>query len=176
MSSILSPRHVWTYRLLFGVLAVALITLKLLPLNLSGGGVPAPDLLTALAFAWIVRQPATVPLGLMIGVFLLADFLLQRPPGLWTLLVILACESLRRRRLTMTEFPFLVEWGAVSVAIVGIVVANRIILWLLLVDLDPLGLSLTYGLVTIAVYPLAVAVSKFVFGLRKLGPAELESL
>ncbi len=174
--SALSPRHIWTYRALFVVLALALITLKLLPLNLDAGGLPGPDLLLLLAFAWMVRQPAVVPLGALLIVFLLADFLFQRPPGLWTLLVILACESLRRRRLTMTEFPFLVEWGAVAAAVMGMVLLNRLVLWILLVDLDPLGLTLVQGIVTIMTYPIVVAVSKFVFGLRKLGPTELEAL
>lgn len=172
--SALSTTHVWSYRALFVVLCLILITLKLVPLNLTGARFPGPDLMLALAFAWLLRQPALVPLGLILLVFLLADFLLQRPPGLWTLLAILACESLRRRRLTMVEFPFLVEWGAVASAVMGMIVLNRLALWVLLVDQDPLGLSLAYGLVTIAIYPLVVVVSKYVFGLRKLGPAALE--
>lgn len=173
--SAVSTRHVWTYRMLFLVVALFLMTMKLLPLNLAASGVPGPDLLVLLTFAWLVRQPAVVPLGLVLIVFLLADFLLLRPPGLWTLLVILACESLRRRRLTMTEFPFLVEWGAVTGAVIGMVLLNRMALWILLVDVDPLGLTLAQGIVTILVYPAVVAVSKYVFGLRKLGPAELEA-
>ncbi len=173
--SAVSTRHVWTYRMLFLVVALFLMTMKLLPLNLAASGVPGPDLLVLLTFAWLVRQPAVVPLGLVLIVFVLADFLFLRPPGLWTLLVILACESLRRRRLTMTEFPFLVEWGAVTGAVIGMVLLNRMALWILLVDVDPLGLTLAQGIVTILVYPAVVAVSKYVFGLRKLGPAELEA-
>lgn len=173
--SVHSGRHIWTYRLLFLVVALALMTMKLLPLNLAASGIPGPDLLVLLAFAWLVRQPAVIPLGLLLVVFLLADFLFLRPPGLWTLLVILACESLRRRRLAMAEFPFLVEWGAVTMAVIGMVLLNRLALWVLLVDLDPLGLTLAQGIVTILVYPAVVAVSKFFFGLRKLGPAELEA-
>ncbi|WP_224816028.1 rod shape-determining protein MreD [Hasllibacter sp. MH4015] len=173
--SALTARHVWTYRFLYFVLGLVLITLKLLPLNLAAGGIPGPDLLVLVTFAWLVRQPNVVPLGLVLILFLLADFLFQRPPGLWTLLVILACESLRRRRLTMTEFPFLVEWGAAAMAIIGMVLLNRLVLWVLLVDLDPLGLTLAHGLVTIVFYPVVVGISKYIFGLRKLGPAELES-
>lgn len=174
--SALSPRHVWSYRALFAALCLVLITLKLLPLNLAASGIPGPDILVLLAFAWMVRQPALVPIGVLLCVFLLADFLFMRPPGLWTALVLIAAESLRRRRLTMTELPFLVEWGTVAAAIMGMVLLNRLILWMLLVDLDPLGLTLAHGIVTIAVYPVVVAVSKFVFGLRKLGPTELEAL
>ncbi|MEJ6392580.1 rod shape-determining protein MreD [Gymnodinialimonas sp. 2305UL16-5] len=174
--SALSAQHVWGYRALFVVLCLALMTLKLLPLNLGGARLPGPDLLVAFAFTWIVRQPAIVPLGVLLGIFLLADFLFHRPPGLWTLLVILASESLRRRRLTMTEFPFLVEWGAATMAIMGMVLLNQMAMWVLLADTDPLGFTLVHGIVTAAVYPAVVVASKFVFRLRKLGPAELESL
>jgi rod shape-determining protein MreD len=102
-----------------------------------------------------------VPVVSIVIVFLLADFLLQRPPGLWTALVVLASESLRRRRLQMTEFPFLVEWGAIAGAVAGMVLAERVILWVLFADLPSLGLSLTQGIVTVAIYPVVVAVSKF---------------
>ncbi len=174
--SALSTRHVMSYRALFVILAAIVIALKMLPLNLATTGIPGPDILVLLALAWMVRQPDLVPLGLLVAVFLFADFLLQRPPGLWTLLMVLASEQIRRRRLPMTELPFLVEWGAVAMAIIGMVLLNRLILWMLLVDLDSLGLTLAHAIVTIAVYPVVVGISKFVFGLRKLGPTELEAL
>jgi rod shape-determining protein MreD len=176
MSSATSARHVWTFRTLFVLLCLILMSLRLLPLGLGETGLPGPDLLLALTFAWLLRQPAIVPLGGIVGVFLLADFLFQRPPGLWTALAVIASESLRRRRLQMTEFPFLVEWGAIAGAVTFMVLAERVILWFLFVDPPPLGLSLTHGIVTVAIYPVVVAVSKFVFGLRKLGPADLEPL
>ena len=176
MSSALSARHVWTYRAVFVLLCLILMAQRLLPLGLAETGLPGPDLLLALTFAWLLRQPAVVPLGLIVAVFLLADFLFQRPPGLWTALAVVASESLRRRRLQMTEFPFLVEWSAIVGAVTFMVLAERVVLWLLLTDPPPLGLSLTHGIVTVAIYPLVVAVSKFVFGLRKLGPADLEPL
>ncbi|MDG4647937.1 rod shape-determining protein MreD [Roseibacterium sp. SDUM158017] len=176
MSPATSSRHVWTYRIVFLALCAVLITMRLLPLGLGETGLPGPDLLLALTFAWLLRQPAVVPLVSIVAVFLLADFLFQRPPGLWTALAVLASESLRRRRLQMTEFPFLVEWGAIAGAVAGMVLAERVILWVLFIDPPSLGLSLTHGIVTVAIYPVVVAVSKFVFGLRKLGPAELEPL
>jgi rod shape-determining protein MreD len=176
MSSATSARHVWTFRTLFVLLCLILMSLRLLPLGLGETGLPGPDLLLALTFAWLLRQPAVVPLGVIVAVFLLADFLFQRPPGLWTALAVIASESLRRRRLQMTEFPFLVEWGAIAGAVTFMVLAERVILWFLFVDPPPLGLSLTHGIVTVAIYPVVVAVSKFVFGLRKLGPADLEPL
>ncbi|WP_341863925.1 rod shape-determining protein MreD [Gymnodinialimonas sp. 57CJ19] len=174
--SVFSARHIWTYRAAFFGLSLGIITLKLLPLNLAASGIPGPDLLVLLAFAWMVRQPLLVPIGLLLVVFLLADFLFMRPPGLWTALMLIAAESLRRRRLTMTELPFLVEWSMVAAMVLGMVLLNRLIMWMLLVELDSLGLTLAHGIVTVAVYPIVVAISKFVFRVRKLGPTELEAL
>lgn len=169
-----ATRHLWIYRSLFVVLGLLLIALKLMPLGLAGATVPAPDFLIALCFAWLLRQPAVVPIGAIVLVFLLADFLFQRPPGLWTLLVLLASESLRRRRARMTELPFFAEWAIFAGAVMALLVANRVALWILMVDQTSLGLTLAHGIVTVAIYPLVVAVSKFVFGLRKMRPTEPE--
>lgn len=176
MSAPTSARHIWTYRLVFLALCGTIIMARLLPLGLADSGLPGPDLLVALTFAWLIRQPAVVPILSILLVFLLADFLLQRPPGLWTLMVIVGSESLRRRRLQMTEFPFLVEWSAFGGTVLAMVLIERLILWVLFVDLAPLGLTLAHAIVTVAIYPLVVGVSKYIFGLRKLGPAELEPL
>jgi len=175
MNPLTSPRHVWSYRGLFLLLCLAVISFKLLPLGLHSSGLPGPDILLALTLVWLLRQPAVVPVASILIVFLLADFLFQRPPGLWTLMVIVVSESLRRRRLTMTEFPFLVEWSAFAGAVMAMTLLNRLVLWLLMVDLDSLGLTLAHAIVTIAIYPLVVLVSKFLFGLRKIGPAEVEA-
>lgn len=169
-----STRHVWSYRALFLALCASVISIKMMPLSLDNSAVPGPDLLLALTLAWLLRQPAVVPLGAIVVVFLLADFLFQRPPGLWTLLVVITSEVLRRRRLTMTEFPFLLEWSAFAGAVVVMILAERLLLWMLLVDTAPLGLSLAHAIVTAAIYPLVVGISKFLFGLRKIGPAEAE--
>jgi rod shape-determining protein MreD len=175
MSAPLSARHLWGYRALFLALSAGVMISKMLPLSLGATGLPGPDLLLALTLAWLLRQPALVPLGSILVVFLLADFLFQRPPGLWTLLVVLASESLRRRRLTMTEFTFFLEWSAFTGAVFALILLERLVLWLLMVDLAPLGLSLAHAIVTAAIYPIVVAVSKFLFGLRKIGAAQAEA-
>jgi rod shape-determining protein MreD len=176
MSALNPTQRLWSYRALFLALCAAVITIKMLPLSLDGAGVPGPDLLLALTLAWLLRQPAVVPITSILVVFLLADFLFQRPPGLWTVLVIVTSESLRRRRLKMTEFPFLLEWSAFAGAVFTLILLERLVLWVLMVDLAPLGLSLAHAIVTAAIYPVVVAVSKFLFGLRKIGPAQAEAL
>ncbi|MEY3005517.1 MAG: hypothetical protein RLZZ491_2693 [Pseudomonadota bacterium] len=175
MTANTSTQHLWGYRALFLGLCGAVITVKMLPLSLDATGLPGPDLLLALTLAWLLRQPAVVPIGSIVLVFLLADILFQRPPGLWTLLVVGASESLRQRRLSMTEFTFFLEWSAFGGAVFALFFLERLGLWLLMVDLPPLGLVIAHAIVTAAVYPVVVAVSKFLFGLRKIGAAQAEA-
>ena len=87
-----SSQHLWTYRALFLGLCLLIITAKILPITLDQGRLPSPDILLAVTLAWLLRQPSAVPVLSIVIVFLLADFLLQRPPGLWTLLVLLVSE------------------------------------------------------------------------------------
>lgn len=167
--------HLWSYRVMFVVLGFAFIAYRLLPLGPAGGVLVAPDFLLALTLAWLLRQPATVPIGVIVFVFLLADFLLQRPPGLWTALVLLMTESLRYRRATLTEFNFLIEWVWVAGAVFAITVAERIALWVIFAPQTSLGLALVHALATVAIYPIVVLISHYVLGLRKLGPVDAET-
>ena len=75
----------------------------------------------------------------------------------------------------MTEFTFFLEWSAFTGAVFALILLERLVLWLLMVDLAPLGLSLAHAIVTAAIYPIVVAVSKFLFGLRKIGAAQAEA-
>lgn len=168
MTRPMAAGQVWLYRGLFVGLAVLILAVRLLPLNTDGQSLIGPDLLLAFCVAWLMRQPAVVPLPIIIAVFLLADFVLQQPPGLFALLVILATESLRRRRVQMTELPFLQEWGVFAVTVIAITLVQRIVLWALMVDMPGLGGALIHAIVTIAAYPLVVLVSIFVFRLRML--------
>ncbi|MEM6609755.1 MAG: rod shape-determining protein MreD [Pseudomonadota bacterium] len=171
-----SAWHIWTYRLTFVVLGLAIIAFSLLPLGQNTGVLVGPDLLLAFTLAWILRQPSVVPIGVIVALFLTADFLLQRPPGLWTALVLLVTESLRTRRAQTTEYNFIVEWAWVTVAIFTIIVGERFVLWVLLAPQSSLGLALVYGLTTAAVYPAIVLISHYVIGLRRLGPTDAESV
>ena len=92
-----------------------------------------PDLLIAFAFAWSLRRPEYVPSLLLALVFLLADLLLQRPPGLWARIALLACENLKGRSRSLRDATFGAEWIAVAVMLAGILIINRIVLSLVLV-------------------------------------------
>lgn len=135
-----------------------------------------PDLLIAFAFAWSLRRPEYVPILLLAVLFLLSDLLLQRPPGLWAMLALLACENLRGRSRSLRDSTFGAEWIAISLLLLGILMVNRIVLSILLVTPPQLGLSLIELGMTILVYPAVVLVTRTVMGVRRAAPGELDSL
>ena len=135
-----------------------------------------PDLLIAFAFAWSLRRLEYVPLVLLALLFLLSDLLLQRPPGLWALLALMACENLRNRSRSLRDSTFGAEWIAISLLLVGILLMNRIVLSVLLVTPPQLRLSLLELGMTILFYPGTVFITRMVMGVRRAGPGELDSL
>ena len=167
--------HIWGFRIGYVLLAMGYICYQLLPLGPAEGLLVAPDLLLALTIAWVLRQPSVVPIGLIALVFLMADFLLQRPPGLLTAITLLVTEFLKFRRIPITEFNFLIEWSWVAGAVLAITVAERMALWVLLAPQTSLGLALVHALTTVAVYPIIVLISHYLLGLHRLGPADAEA-
>ena len=135
-----------------------------------------PDLFIAFAFAWSLRRPEYVPTLLLAVLFLLSDLLLQRPPGLWALLALLACENLKGRSRSLRDATFGAEWVAVALLLAGILIANRIVLSILLVSPPDLRLSLLELGVTILIYPAVVFITRSVMGVRRAAPGELDSL
>jgi len=165
--------HLWLMRALFAALAGALVFARLLPLDTLPPGWAGPDLFLALAFAWAVRRPEYVPPLLVAGLALTMDLLLQRPPGLWAAMTLVACETLRRRAPALRDLTFLAEWASVAGTLVAMVLAYRLVLTVLIVDQAPLGLSLMQLLSTLVAYPLVAALSHLVFGVRKRTPGDL---
>lgn len=167
-------RQIWWWRGLFLAFGLLVIFFRILPLDTAPPGLPGPDYILCVTLAWVLRQPAAVPLALILFLFLLGDFLLQRPPGLWTALAVLASEALRNRRVGIAETPFLLEWAVIATTVVAMILGERIILWLLITDQPSLGLSLMEGLATVMIYPIVVLISKFALGMDKLPVVELE--
>jgi len=135
-----------------------------------------PDLLIAFAFAWSLRRPEYVPTLMLAGIFLLADLLLQRPPGLWALLALLACENLKGRGRGLRDSTFGAEWAAVAVLLTGILIANRVVLSILLIQPPHLRLSLLELGITILIYPVVALLTRTVMRVRRAAPGEIDSL
>jgi rod shape-determining protein MreD len=169
-------RGIWSGRVTYLVLAFVLIVAPLLPLNTVPRGYATPDILLAVTAAWAARRPDTLPASVVVAVFLLADFLFQRPPGLYTALVLLLTEWLRRRAGRLRKGSFLGEWLAVGTGIAGVGLVNRVVLAVLLTPQAPLGLTLTQLILTIALYPVIAGVAHLALGLRRPAQGEVDAL
>lgn len=166
----------WSYRAGFVGLCTLFAFFRLLPLDTSADGLPGPDLMLALTFAWVLRRPSYVPPVLIFAVFLMADFIFHRPPGLWTLLALAGTEFLRARQGLSRELPFPLEWAMAAMAMVAMMVANSALLALFMVPRPPLGVAVLQIAITIFTYPLVVIASHMLFGLRKASPGEVDAL
>lgn len=161
--------------LFLGIVVLSLF-IRLLPLGQDLTPWPRPDLLVCLTFAWVLRRPDYLP-ALMIGaVFFVEDLLLLRPPGLWALMVLLGSEFLRRRVGLLREVKIVLEVVIVSVVLLVMTLGYRIILAIVMVPQAPLGLSLGQFIATIAVYPVVVLVSHYVFQVRKPATGEVDAI
>ncbi|TVP70593.1 MAG: rod shape-determining protein MreD [Rhodobacteraceae bacterium] len=135
-----------------------------------------PDLLLCLTMAWVLRRPDLLPAPLIAGYFLLEDILLLRPPGLWAMIVLMGSEFLRRHAAQFRSYRFFSEFLLVAGLFVAMWLADRAVLAIVMVPQPALGLSFVHLLGTIAIYPAIVAISRFVFGLRKPATGELDAL
>ncbi|KNG93208.1 hypothetical protein [Pseudaestuariivita atlantica] len=168
--------RVWTMRMLFVALSALILFLQLIPLETQPGRWPGPDLLVALVFVWALRRPSYVPFFLVAGVFLLVDLLLQRPPGLWAALVVLAVEWLKGRARQMREVPWTIEWMTAITALVTITVIYRLVLLVLFVPLPSLALTLIQMIFTAASIPVMMLFSRYGLGVHRAALGEVDKL
>lgn len=171
-----SPARIWTMRAAYPALALLIMFFHLLPLDTEPRHWAPPDLLLLLAMSWSLRRPDFVPALSIALVMLLADLLFQHPPGLMALLTVLGCGFLKARAQPHRESTFASEWLTVALVLTAIATLNRLVLALFGVAQAPVSLTVIQIVMTILAYPLAVWVSQSILGVRKLSPAEAETL
>ena len=171
-----SPPRIWPRHLAFILLALAIMFLQLLPLNTTPGELPFPDLLLLFTCLWTVRRPDYVSVLTVACLFLLADLLFHRPPGLMAVLVVVATETLRARAPGLRAASFGMEWLTVALAIAAVTLGGRFALTIVMLPQAPLGLTLLQMVMTILVYPLAVAAAWGIFGISRPAPGEVNAL
>jgi rod shape-determining protein MreD len=137
--------------------------------------VPGPDLLLCVALEWTMRRPDFLPVGLVAVVFLFEDFILMRPPGLWTALVVIATEIVRSRVILTRELNFWVEWILVSGMMLGLLVIYRTVFAILLLPQAGFGFAMIQIVGSILCYPLVVFFSRVVLDLHKPGMGETDA-
>lgn len=171
-----SPLKLWMNRAMLAGLAVVILFVHLLPLQTVAGGIPAPDILALLIFAWVLRRPDYVPAVMIALIVLIFDMFFMRPPGLMAALTVAGAEVLRERGISFREMPFSFEWLLVAAVLVGIAAANQIILLIMAVDAPALAPVAIQLFLTILAYPLVVAFCRHVAGIRRLSRGGVDAL
>ena len=167
-----SAAKIWIYRGLLVTLAFGLMLFELLPFITADDSWLMPNITLVLFCAWTVRRPEFTPPLLIAGVILLEDLLLQRPPGLFAALSVLALEWLKQLSAPPKSFSLALEYLSVTALVISIALANRLVLALVLVPQPAVALVLSEVLTTLLFYPFAVAFSHFLLGLRKPHPRD----
>lgn len=161
------PSQVWIMRLAYIGLCLLVILLHLLPLDTVPRLWAPPDWLMVFTFAWALRRPDYVPILSIALVFLTADLLFQRPPGLMAALMLIGTEYLRLHFAGLRDASFVGEWVAVCVMVLAIMITNRLTLAVLGSYVAPLGPTLIQTLLTMLAYPLAVLGTRLIMGVRR---------
>jgi rod shape-determining protein MreD len=167
--------NVWYYRGAFVLIALVLFFIRLLPLGTEAGQWPGPDFLLCVILVWVMRRPDYLPVWLIALVVLIEDMLLMRPPGLWTALVVLAAEFLRGRVALTRELNFAVEWLLATSLMLGLLLANRLILAGALIPQPSFGFALVQTLGTMICYPFMVIFSQMVLNVHKPAMGEVDA-
>ncbi len=162
----------WINRGVFAILAFVIIVAQLVPLEFRPAAWVGPDLLLAVTLAWVARKPSYLPVVVIAIYFLMADFLFLRPPGLWTALVVILTEVIRRQHREFSRMPLVMEWGTIASGVVIIFLTNRLILAIMMAPQAPLTLSLMQIFGTILIYPLVLLMAHYIFGVSRAAAGE----
>lgn len=149
-----------------------MLFIRIMPLSVEAGSLPGPDLLMVLCCAWTLRRPDHLPALLIAGTILVEDMLLMRPPGLWTAIMVVGTEFLRSRAAFSRELTLVSEWIMVTVVMLAMMLAYRIVLTVTLLPQPGLGMTLVQFLFSALAYPLVVLALKFGLGVHKPGTGE----
>ena len=171
-----SPARIWSVRAIYVVISLGILLLELLPQQTMPRTFAGPDMILLLTFTFALRRPEFIPSGIVAMVMVLADLLLQRPPGLMAALTVLASQTLRNRSDGVRTLPFTVEWLTASLALCGVLIGYRIILAIFMVPQAPALLVLSQLFSTALAYPLMVLGCAVLFGVRRVAPGEVDTL
>lgn len=163
-------------RLWFVLLCCGVMFVYLLPLDTRPDTWPVPDFMLLIAVIWTARRPDYAPVTTIAAVFLLADLLFHRPPGLWTALVVILTEVLRRRSRQIRNMTLMLEWAFVAVGMVGVTLGYRFALAIVMMPQAPLSLTMIQMAMTVIIYPAIVGLAQVLFGVSRPAPGQTDSL
>lgn len=171
-----SVTRLWWMRSLFALVIMTILFFQLLPLDTVPRNWAGPDLILLFACVWSLRRSEYVPIWSLALILLLADMVLQRPPGLWAAIALLGCENLKSRARGLRDGGFASEWLTVCITLFGIALAYRFALMITMIEPPSLALTFFELVITMLCYPLVVAISHAVLGVRKAAPGDLDSI
>jgi len=159
-------RVIFNQFLFFCIFAVGHFIL-LAPITLLPVDILIPEVTLLITLAVIIRNPDYIPFWLIFLIFFLSDFLLTKPLGLNTFIVLIITEFVRRNRPAFIEMLFLSEWLIISIVLFFASISKQILLILTLTErsafvdvLQQLGLD-------IFIYPIIVILVRIVFQVKK---------
>lgn len=158
--------RVWVEAALFLILGFVAIGIPLIPMGLAADSLPFPDLLLVLIIAWIIRRPETAPLLAVVFLAVLADAMLMRPIGLWSLIILIGTETLRFSIRAFRDIPFVLEWAYVAGLLILMTLLQSVFLLISFSDIYGFSDQAWHVLRTIAIYPIMVAVLHYIFRIR----------
>ena len=159
--------RVWIYRIIFLAIAIFLILVNLMPLQTTPQNWPWPNILLLVIFCWSLREPNFVPVPLIIAILLLQDFLLHRPPGLFSGISVIILIWIKAITARSDDKSFLAEWVRVSLAYAAISLIYHLALLLLFVNTTELRVFLIQTILNISTYPFIVLVSHYIFRVKR---------
>ncbi|MGR3490606.1 MAG: rod shape-determining protein MreD [Shimia sp.] len=164
----------WSIAALYILTALVLLFINLIPLQTAPVGWVGPDVLLVLTLALVVRRPDAMPLWVIVGVTFFADLVLGRPPGLWTVLVLIGTEGLRKRHDDLIESAYVFEVLYVTLAMILVYVGY--IAALSLLGPDPVNgkLLLQQLVLSVLLYPVLSGALYLLSGVRKSAPGETD--
>ena len=164
------------HRALFVGLAALILFVRLLPLSAEPSHWPGPDVLLCLTVVWALRRPDYSPAPVIAAIFFVEDLLTLRPPGLWTLIVLVGTEFLRRRETGTRDLPFLAEWAMAGIVMAAMMLANRLAYAVFVIPEGGFGQMLAQLTVTVIAYPVLALIMQASVGLRRAATGEVDAL
>lgn len=161
---------IWIGRTVFLGCAALVVVGSLVPFNFDAPTVTPPDLLFALTFAVVLRRPDFAPFWSLLLIFFLSDILQMRPLGLWTVIMLAACEFSRPQEYRFRELAFPFEWGFVTLIFLIALVVNRIVLSITFVPQVSWSTTMMHFAMTVLFYPAVVFVCHYGLRVRKITP------
>ena len=152
---------------LFFFIFVLGLFILLSPITLLPTNILLPETTLLITLILIIRSPDYVPFWLIFLTFILSDFLLTKPLGLNTFIVLIITEFVRRNRPAFVEMLFLSEWLVISIILFFASLLKEILLILSLSERNGWIETLQQIGVDIFMYPIVVILVRVVFQVKK---------